>query len=529
MQNQLISELQQISSSLQQFNEYLLYISNGAETYTTTIANNAELHKQIIAEQTNNNSTQTENQMNTIDLETSLKQIQQTHFEHDQLKQRVTNLKSYLNYLFIKMNEFDQVLDTSYIETVKQNNDIVLLLKDLNEMNMKDTTPMNENETIENKQNELYSQRKNELKTQLIQFNLPIKEIMTQKQIKQIEKWTEQRMEQVLFDSQYDNWNQNTSIFDQKIFGKSNIVIAIQLENGDVIGGYISQCIDKYNFYIEDVNAFLFKFSRFEIKQFYIEECKNACGLFPPDLENLFVFGESDIVIRKHDFQNQSYCQPKSFDMYGTSLVPDQYFVPQRFMVIQMYQSEIMKHRTEMKRQILSKIENVLTLKQMRICETWTQKQCECVVFDSFNCLEKKVPKTMKRNIFGKSHLLMIFDTEDGTKIGCYIDTEINKVNEGIVDPNAFIFTMRNNNFQRFFIKEEKKNEKIFLFSDDKKRFSIMKIGKHDLNIVGSDYHSCCYQDEKSSFDYRGTEKVLLNKIGWDCFSTKRIIVIQMN
>ena len=104
MNNQLISELQQISQSLEQVNEHLLYISNESANYTTSVENTTEKHKQIVVEhitKQSSNETNIINEKYQKELETTLNQIQQNNFQQNQLKQRVTNLKSYLNYLSI--------------------------------------------------------------------------------------------------------------------------------------------------------------------------------------------------------------------------------------------------------------------------------------------------------------------------------------------------------------------------------------------------------------------------------------------
>ena len=53
-------------------------------------------------------------------------------------------------------------------------------------------------------------------------------------------------------------------------------------------------------------------------------------------------------------------------------------------------------------------------------------------------------------------------------------------------------------------------------------------IGEHDVFIYNYSCKSSIYQDKQSSFDYGNKENALIGKTGTDCFTTKRILVLQM-
>ena len=44
----------------------------------------------------------------------------------------------------------------------------------------------------------------------------------------QLEQWTNKNCSEVLFDSDKDNWNQNTSVFDERVKDKSNLMFVIE-------------------------------------------------------------------------------------------------------------------------------------------------------------------------------------------------------------------------------------------------------------------------------------------------------------
>ena len=84
------------------------------------------------------------------------------------------------------------------------------------------------------------------------------REMMTLKEIKQIENWTNKRCGEIIFDSNKDDWNVNTSTFDSKLLFKEKIIFLIEDINGNIFGCYSHEIIDKKNERITDSNFFLF-------------------------------------------------------------------------------------------------------------------------------------------------------------------------------------------------------------------------------------------------------------------------------
>ena len=137
-----------------------------------------------------------------------------------------------------------------------------------------------------------------------------------------IEEWSNKKFGEVIFHSDVDDWNQNTSIFDKLIFNKNQLLFIIQTEDGIKFGGYINSLIDKYrdqtddSTIISDPNAFLFTFrenkqQKFDIKE---EHSKTAFYLYPKEHERLFWIGTIDIGIRKKNDQCQCGEGLKSFE-----------------------------------------------------------------------------------------------------------------------------------------------------------------------------------------------------------------------
>ena len=166
----------------------------------------------------------------------------------------------------------------------------------------------------------------------------------TKEIVKQLEEWTERRIINIIFDSDIDNWNKNTSVFDQRIVNKEHIIIIIEDTNGNIFGGYVNEKIDKVDKYINDPKSFLFSLeSKGRIQgmmKFDIKQQQHAFYLYNQLSNCLFGFGY-DIYIGKENNKIYSCCKQSSYEYKGitNALCGKQYpefFTPQRIIVIEM-------------------------------------------------------------------------------------------------------------------------------------------------------------------------------------------------
>ncbi|BFU22181.1 trichohyalin, putative [Entamoeba histolytica] len=165
--------------------------------------------------------------------------------------------------------------------------------------------------------------------------------------IKQIEEWTEKRINNILFDSDIDDWKEDTSVFEERIMNKEHIIIIIEDEEGNKFGGYVNSKIDEVDDYINDSKSFVFSLEsngRMKgMKKFDIKQPEYAFYLFNQSDDLLFVFGYFgyDIYVYKENNKTYSYCVQCSFEYEGISnaLCGKQlpkYFTPKRIIVIEM-------------------------------------------------------------------------------------------------------------------------------------------------------------------------------------------------
>ncbi|BFU23151.1 predicted protein [Entamoeba histolytica] len=165
-----------------------------------------------------------------------------------------------------------------------------------------------------------------------------MKGMNTMEEMIQIEEWTNRRVEDILFDSDIDNWNRNTSVFNQRIKNKEDIIIIVKDEDGNKFGGYVNSKIDKVG-WINDSQSFVFSLeSNGRMKKFDIKQPQDAFYLINQSNDCLFEFGLGDICVYKENNKTISHCNQHSFEYKGieNALCGKQHFTPKRIIVIEM-------------------------------------------------------------------------------------------------------------------------------------------------------------------------------------------------
>ncbi|EMD43647.1 Hypothetical protein EHI5A_116970 [Entamoeba histolytica KU27] len=177
-----------------------------------------------------------------------------------------------------------------------------------------------------------------------------MKGMIKMEEMKELEEWTEKRFGNILFDSDKDDWNKNTSVFDRRIMNKEHIIIIIEDENGNKFGGYINSKIDKVICFINDPKSFLFSLESngridgvFQgMKKFDIKEPQYTFYLCNQSHDYLFGFGNGeDIGVGKENYKTLSYCDQRSYEYEGISNAlcgkqHPEHFTPKRIIAVEM-------------------------------------------------------------------------------------------------------------------------------------------------------------------------------------------------
>ncbi|BFU26704.1 predicted protein [Entamoeba histolytica] len=175
-----------------------------------------------------------------------------------------------------------------------------------------------------------------------------MKGMNTMEEMLQLEEWTEKRINNILFDSDKDDWNVNTSVFGERIKNKEHIIIIIEDEEGNKFGGYVNSKIDEVESYIKDSKSFVFSLEskgRMKgMKKFDIKQPQHAFHLCSQSDSFLFEFGYGlfgfgyDIEVHKENDKTISHCRQCSFEYEGISnaLCGNKWFTPKQIIVIEM-------------------------------------------------------------------------------------------------------------------------------------------------------------------------------------------------
>ena len=147
-----------------------------------------------------------------------------------------------------------------------------------------------------------------------------IKTFIKEQPIQQLEEWTGLECCQIIFDSSFDDWTTNKSVFHKRIIGKSKLVFIIEDNEGEIFGYYLNTEITKryHEWRKTDDKSFEFNLEsngrltgpmKFEIKNEKIGGWK----LFKKydEYDDLIVLG--DIHLKKKVKKYYSYCEHNEY------------------------------------------------------------------------------------------------------------------------------------------------------------------------------------------------------------------------
>ncbi|BFU25665.1 predicted protein [Entamoeba histolytica] len=171
-----------------------------------------------------------------------------------------------------------------------------------------------------------------------------MKGMNTMEEMLQLEEWTNKKVGNILFDSDIDDWNKDTSVFGERVMNKEHVIIIIEDEDGNKFGGYVNSKIDKDDGWINDSKSFVFSLDskgRMEgMMKFDIKQPQDAFRLWNKSNNWLFNFGcgGGDIYLKKIYDKKDSHCKQRSFEYKGISnaLCGNENFTPKRIIVIEM-------------------------------------------------------------------------------------------------------------------------------------------------------------------------------------------------
>ena len=359
------------------------------------------------------------------------------------------------------------------------------------------------------------------------------------REISQIENWSGLKYLALLFDSKYDNWSMNDSIFDSCIFGKENIVVLVDDHQNNRFGVFLKSKIETYQYQefgewkgqsITDGNAFVFSVksnNRFNgMMKFPIKSTdkEHAFILYKRDSPMLFCVGGNDISIKKEEYKSKCFCKQSSFSYQGKSncLIgregSENPFTVMRVRVLQFGRT----YENEQKESDLSKIEE------------WSNTKCQKLIFDSNIDSWALNTSVFDKKLMYRNKITILIEDEDDNLFGVYVNAKIDtyqwKENnewkgKAVTDQNCFVFTLFSNG-RTGATKCPLKQGVEGKFTLFKKDFALLfTVGENDIVVFKEENKLKC-QCRPNSFYYLGYDGILVGRE--NVFVPRRIQVYQM-
>ena len=161
-----------------------------------------------------------------------------------------------------------------------------------------------------------------------------------------------------------------------------------------------------------------------------------------------------------------------------------------------------------------------------------TNKSNATVLFDSSIQNWEKGISEFDSIIFNKSKLVFLIQTDNDIVFGGFISSKISTIGtkdnnyQRIKDRNAFVFTFKDGNVLKYEIKKESSDYAFCLY--EKNHSNLFQIGG-DITVIKSGKVLTTNEIKQEAFDYHGTQKSLIGKIGKNAFKTKSFVVLQLN
>ena len=171
-------------------------------------------------------------------------------------------------------------------------------------------------------------------------------------QKKQLEEWTSLKCYDILFDSNVDDWSEDTSVFNDRIIGNKQLTFLIEDEDGEKFGYYLNtQVVEEYSWRQTDSKSFEFNLQSQNNRlkkpmKFEIKDLKKGRIYLHGKSDDELIWLE-DIWLIKENYKDKSFCVQNEdrFDYHGIEnalcgkeqdILGRMYFTPKRILVIQM-------------------------------------------------------------------------------------------------------------------------------------------------------------------------------------------------
>ena len=383
---------------------------------------------------------------------------------------------------------------------------------------------------------------------------------LSNKEIYQIETWTNWHFNYILFDSDVDNWKINESVFNKNITGKNKLLFVIETFKGEKFGVYYAHQFSSQYYRPIQLNKESFFFTlnmpnnnktcQIDNSSKYYGKAKkyNQITLFEEDDERLLHFNNI-IIMKENDIsgnyikgerEHQIHFQFKHLQQHNKFIIPKKILVYQMgnsIQQVQQIQKEI--ESKNQRRQTTFQLLQQKTSSFIKLFDEWTGLQCKEVIFDSEIDNWAIETSTLNNRICGKKQLIFMIQDTDCEIFGYYLSCEINQTFNSnstyyISNDQTFEFNIQTKNKRlkqpiKFGIEKRCEKTGYVLFND----FQMELITLGDIHLFKQNFASRSYcENNQHLWKYEGENMLCgksMNTVGkGNYFIPKRIIIIQM-
>ena len=159
-----------------------------------------------------------------------------------------------------------------------------------------------------------------------------------------------------------------------------------------------------------------------------------------------------------------------------------------------------------------------LSRNELSLLENGINRFIDSIIFNSNDNAWKTSNSYFHLRLKNKSDLVILIETTEGKKFGCYLKTDIYDLDNYINDENAFLFSYTNDSLFQYPMKHPE-----YAFNlCSKEQENLFVIGKSDVVIKKEEMKQKC-KCRQSSFKYFGIENALIGRKG--TFEVKQFAV----
>ena len=123
------------------------------------------------------------------------------------------------------------------------------------------------------------------------------------------------------------------------------------------------------------------------------------------------------------------------------------------------------KYGNEKKRKRYAMVKNIINVNEMETLQNVLDRNFDSVIFDSETDDWSMEHSTFASKMGNRSHFLILIETTEGKRFGCYIENQVKEVGKYVEDSNATIYKFKGDLIEMYQVKDRSYS---FIIRDEK-------------------------------------------------------------